>query len=72
MRLSPPNAYYEPYLVNTITSQKTLNVHLTAHTWKIKIRITNIQILNNRPFSSQLSGGFLCVKNINIYGIMLI
>lgn len=35
---------------------------MLAHSSEIKIQISNIQIFNGRPFSSQLSGGFLCAN----------
>lgn len=37
---------------------------MLAHSLEIKIQIANIQIFNDRPFSSQLSGGFLIKRNI--------
>ena len=37
-------------------------MYLLAHSLEIKIQISNIQIFNGRPFSSQLSGGFLCAN----------
>lgn len=39
-------------------------MYLLAHSSEIKIQIANIQIFNDRPFSSQLSGGFLIKRNI--------
>ena len=72
MRLIPPDAYYEPYLVNTITSQKTQRCVFDRTYLENKntdYKHTNSQ---HRPFSSQLPGGFLCVKNINVYVIMCI
>lgn len=37
-------------------------MYLLAHSSEIKIQISNIQIFSDRPFSSQLSGGFLCAN----------
>lgn len=58
MRLIPPNAYYEPYLVNTITSQKTQRCVFDRTYLENKNRDYKHTNSQHRPFFLAVLGRF--------------
>lgn len=72
MRLIPPNAYYEPYMVKHNTLTKTLKCAFDRTYLENKNRDYKHTNSQQPPVFLAVFGRFFVRENINIYGIMLI